>query len=154
MSDWTWEYVPDAAHVVGGLTPALSVPMLECSCSRPAAGVDLGADRRERGLDFAVGPAAELGQYVCRRRDVLIADDPGEDASRLRADDSCAYSLSGKNTPASSVETFPLAAVFIFHGLESASSPATYRNCAARLPGRPSPDAEADRRLRRRTPPR
>lgn len=21
MSDWTWEYVPDAAHVVGGLTP-------------------------------------------------------------------------------------------------------------------------------------
>jgi len=20
MSDWTWEYVPDAAHVVGGLT--------------------------------------------------------------------------------------------------------------------------------------
>ena len=22
MSDWTWEYVPDAAHVVGGLTQA------------------------------------------------------------------------------------------------------------------------------------
>ena len=22
MSDWTWEYVPDAANVVGGLTPA------------------------------------------------------------------------------------------------------------------------------------
>jgi plasmid stabilization system protein ParE len=22
MSDWTWEYVPDAAHIVGGLTPA------------------------------------------------------------------------------------------------------------------------------------
>ncbi|MFJ6633778.1 hypothetical protein ACIQMR_20680 [Streptomyces sp. NPDC091376] len=21
MSDWTWEYLPDAAHVVGGLTP-------------------------------------------------------------------------------------------------------------------------------------
>jgi hypothetical protein len=21
MTDWTWEYVPDAAHVVGGLTP-------------------------------------------------------------------------------------------------------------------------------------
>lgn len=21
MSDWTWEYSPDAAHVVGGLTP-------------------------------------------------------------------------------------------------------------------------------------
>jgi hypothetical protein len=22
MSDWTWEYVPDAPHSVGGLTPA------------------------------------------------------------------------------------------------------------------------------------
>jgi hypothetical protein len=22
MSDWTWEYLPDAAHVVGGLTQA------------------------------------------------------------------------------------------------------------------------------------
>ena len=22
MSDWTWEYVPDAASVIGGLTPA------------------------------------------------------------------------------------------------------------------------------------
>jgi hypothetical protein len=22
MSDWTWEYVPDAAHVVGGLNPS------------------------------------------------------------------------------------------------------------------------------------
>jgi hypothetical protein len=22
MSDWTWEYVPDAANVVGGLTQA------------------------------------------------------------------------------------------------------------------------------------
>jgi hypothetical protein len=22
MTDWTWEYVPDAAHVVGGLTQA------------------------------------------------------------------------------------------------------------------------------------
>jgi hypothetical protein len=22
MSDWTWEYVPDAAHVIGGLTQA------------------------------------------------------------------------------------------------------------------------------------
>ena len=21
MSDWTWEYIPDSAHVVGGLTP-------------------------------------------------------------------------------------------------------------------------------------
>jgi hypothetical protein len=21
VSDWTWEYSPDAAHVVGGLTP-------------------------------------------------------------------------------------------------------------------------------------
>jgi hypothetical protein len=21
VSDWTWEYVPDAAHVIGGLTP-------------------------------------------------------------------------------------------------------------------------------------
>jgi len=21
VSDWTWEYVPDAANVVGGLTP-------------------------------------------------------------------------------------------------------------------------------------
>jgi len=21
MSDWTWEYVPDAANVVGGLSP-------------------------------------------------------------------------------------------------------------------------------------
>ena len=21
MSDWTWEYVPDATHVIGGLTP-------------------------------------------------------------------------------------------------------------------------------------
>jgi len=21
VSDWTWEYIPDSAHVVGGLTP-------------------------------------------------------------------------------------------------------------------------------------
>ena len=27
MSHWTWEYVPDAANVVGGLTPARSEPV-------------------------------------------------------------------------------------------------------------------------------
>jgi hypothetical protein len=29
MSDWTWEYVPDAANVVGGLTPA-QIDEVEC----------------------------------------------------------------------------------------------------------------------------
>jgi hypothetical protein len=37
MSHWTWEYVPDAASVVGGLTPA-QIDQLE-SATRPCVSV-------------------------------------------------------------------------------------------------------------------
>jgi hypothetical protein len=42
MSDWTWEYVPDAANVVGGLTG-------------PGAGRAAVPDRR-LAIDFVSGP--------------------------------------------------------------------------------------------------
>jgi len=45
MSDWTWEYVPDAASVVGGLTPAqidqvegLAAPIADAVAVRRIAG--------------------------------------------------------------------------------------------------------------------
>jgi hypothetical protein len=36
MSDWTWEYVPDAANVIGGLTP-VQVDQVESLATRIAA---------------------------------------------------------------------------------------------------------------------
>ena len=38
MSDWTWEYVPDAANVIGGLTPS-QVDAAENLASRIADAV-------------------------------------------------------------------------------------------------------------------
>ena len=38
MSDWTWEYVPDAANVVGGLTPT-QIDQVESLASRIADAV-------------------------------------------------------------------------------------------------------------------
>jgi hypothetical protein len=38
MSDWTWEYVPDAPDVIGGLTPA-QVEDVENLASRIAGAV-------------------------------------------------------------------------------------------------------------------
>jgi hypothetical protein len=38
MTDWTWEYVPDAAHVVGGLTP-LQIDQVESLAARIADAV-------------------------------------------------------------------------------------------------------------------
>ena len=38
MSDWTWEYVPDASSVIGGLTPA-QVEDVEDIASRIADAV-------------------------------------------------------------------------------------------------------------------
>lgn len=38
MSDWTWEYSPDAAHVVGGLAPEL-VAEVEAVAQRIADAV-------------------------------------------------------------------------------------------------------------------
>ena len=38
MSDWTWEYVPDAANVIGGLTHA-QIDEVESLASRIADAV-------------------------------------------------------------------------------------------------------------------
>jgi hypothetical protein len=50
MSDWTWEYVPDAANVVGGLTPT-QIDEVERLASRIA---DAAAVRRI-GVSFDIG---------------------------------------------------------------------------------------------------
>jgi alpha-beta hydrolase superfamily lysophospholipase len=42
MSHWTWEYVPDAASVVGGLTPA-QIDQVEGLAARIADAADLPA---------------------------------------------------------------------------------------------------------------
>jgi hypothetical protein len=48
MSDWTWEYVPDAANVVGGLTQA-QIDQVESLASRIAdAAPDRHPIRRDR----------------------------------------------------------------------------------------------------------
>jgi hypothetical protein len=52
MSDWTWEYVPDAANVVGGLTPA-QVHQVERLASRIADAVAV----RRIGTSFDVTEA-------------------------------------------------------------------------------------------------
>jgi plasmid stabilization system protein ParE len=41
MSQWTWEYVPDAASVVGGLTPA-QIDQVEGLAARIADAVAVG----------------------------------------------------------------------------------------------------------------
>lgn len=49
MSDWTWEYVPDAARVVGGLTQ-VQVDEVESLASRIAGAVSV----RRIGTSFDV----------------------------------------------------------------------------------------------------
>jgi hypothetical protein len=49
MSDWTWEYVPDAASVVGGLTRA-QVDKVESLASRIADAVAV----RRIGVSFDI----------------------------------------------------------------------------------------------------
>jgi hypothetical protein len=57
VSDWTWEYVPDAASVIGGLTSeqiaeveALAVRLADAVgvCRMPTAAEILGAGDRDR----------------------------------------------------------------------------------------------------------
>jgi plasmid stabilization system protein ParE len=50
MSDWTWEYVPDAANVVGGLTQA-QIDEVERLASRIADAVAV----RRIGVSFDIG---------------------------------------------------------------------------------------------------
>jgi hypothetical protein len=50
MSDWTWEYVPDAANVVGGLTPT-QIDDVERLASRIADAVAV----RRIGVSFDIG---------------------------------------------------------------------------------------------------
>jgi hypothetical protein len=61
MSDWTWEYVPDAANVVGGLTHA-QIGQVESL----ASGIDAVAVRRI-GTPFDVAEAVSnvkpMGRY-------------------------------------------------------------------------------------------
>jgi hypothetical protein len=52
MSDWTWEYVPDAANVVGGLTQA-QIDQVESLASRIADAVAV----RRIGTPFDVTEA-------------------------------------------------------------------------------------------------
>jgi plasmid stabilization system protein ParE len=52
MSDWTWEYVPDAASVVGGLTQA-QIDQVESLASRIADAVAV----RRIGTPFDVTEA-------------------------------------------------------------------------------------------------
>jgi plasmid stabilization system protein ParE len=52
MSDWTWEYVPDAANVVGGLTKA-QIDQVESLASRIADAVAV----RRIGVSFDVTEA-------------------------------------------------------------------------------------------------
>jgi hypothetical protein len=52
MSDWTWEYVPDAANVVGGLTQA-QIDQVESLASRIADAVAV----RRIGTSFDVTEA-------------------------------------------------------------------------------------------------
>jgi hypothetical protein len=77
---------------------------------------DLGADRREHRLDLATGQAAELGKYIDRRGNVLIADDLREDPPRLPAHNLCAHWLPGKKCPALGCATFLRVIVTGFHG--------------------------------------
>jgi plasmid stabilization system protein ParE len=49
MSDWTWEYVPDAANVVGGLTQA-QIDEVESLASRIADAVAV----RRIGVSFDI----------------------------------------------------------------------------------------------------
>jgi hypothetical protein len=56
MSDWTWEYVPDAAHIVGGLTPA-QIGEVESLAARIATAV----------RDAATAIGTVLGCCTCSR---------------------------------------------------------------------------------------
>jgi len=53
MSDWTWEYVPDAANVVGGLTQG-QIDQVESLASRIAEAVAV----RRIGTPFDVTEAS------------------------------------------------------------------------------------------------
>jgi hypothetical protein len=50
MSDWTWEYVPDATHVVGGLT----TPQID-AVERLAARIASAVAIRRIGTPFDIG---------------------------------------------------------------------------------------------------
>lgn len=50
MSDWTWEYIPDAANVVGGLTKA-QIDEVESLASRIADAIAV----RRIGVLFDIG---------------------------------------------------------------------------------------------------
>jgi hypothetical protein len=63
VSDWTWEYFPDAANVVGGLTEA-QVDQAESLASRIADAVAV----RRIGVSFDVTEAVSNIRATARAR--------------------------------------------------------------------------------------
>ena len=62
MSDWTWEYVPDAANVIGGLTHA-QIDEVESLASRIADAVAV----RRIGVPFDVRESVVQREKLRRR---------------------------------------------------------------------------------------
>jgi hypothetical protein len=67
VSDWTWEYVPDAAHVVGGLTHE-QVAQVEALAARIADAVGV----RRIGTPFDVQEAVSSLKTYGYREDVVL----------------------------------------------------------------------------------
>jgi hypothetical protein len=61
MSDWTWEYVPDAAHVVGGLTPR-QIDEVERLATRIADAVAVRRIGTPFGVDESVSKVKSYGE--------------------------------------------------------------------------------------------
>ena len=61
MSDWTWEYVPDAASVVGGLTQA-QVDEVESLASRIADAVAVRRIGTSFGIAESVSSVKSYGE--------------------------------------------------------------------------------------------
>jgi hypothetical protein len=64
MSDWTWEYVPDAANVVGGLTQA-QVDEVESLASRIADAIAVRRIGTSFDIREAVSNVEELRRGPC-----------------------------------------------------------------------------------------
>jgi hypothetical protein len=61
MSHWTWEYVPDAASVVGGLTPA-QIDQVEGLAARIADAVAVGRISTPVDVAEAVSSVKSYGE--------------------------------------------------------------------------------------------
>jgi hypothetical protein len=61
MSQWTWEYVPDAASVVGGLTPA-QIDQVEGLAARIADAVAVGRISTPFDVAEAVSSVKSYGE--------------------------------------------------------------------------------------------